>query len=98
MVPFRFFRSLVTQSGTDLSSATAARSLKKGLFRDPARTEISSPGDINMDGILDVLDVVQVVQCILGEQVENCEIGDVNGDSIVDVLDVVQLVNIILGS
>ena len=53
-------------------------------------------GDINQDGILDILDVVQIVQCVMGEQVESCELGDVNGDEIVDILDIVQILNIIL--
>ncbi|MBL7047671.1 MAG: serine hydrolase [Candidatus Marinimicrobia bacterium] len=53
-------------------------------------------GDINEDGILDILDVVQEVQCILGEQTENCEYGDVNDDGIVNVLDIVIMVNMIL--
>ena len=53
-------------------------------------------GDINIDGVVNVLDIVQLVNLILSnEYQENC---DLNEDEIVNVLDVVQLVNIILNS
>ena len=51
-------------------------------------------GDINNDGIVNILDVVQVVNLVLSDEYE--EQGDLNGDSIVNILDIVQLVNIIL--
>ena len=52
--------------------------------------------DINIDGIVNVLDIVQLVNLILSnEYQENC---DLNEDEIVNVLDIVQLVNIILNS
>jgi hypothetical protein len=54
-------------------------------------------GDLNQDGVLDVLDIVEIVDCILGDPAENCLYGDVNEDGIVDVIDVVQMVSLILG-
>jgi len=53
-------------------------------------------GDINQDGILNVLDLVQVVGCILDGEPENCDAGDVNEDAVVDVLDIVQIFGLIL--
>jgi len=50
------------------------------------------PGDINLDGYIDVLDIVALVGCILGTYDDNCECGDVNGDGRVDILDVVSLI------
>ncbi|MBL7047584.1 MAG: M28 family peptidase [Candidatus Marinimicrobia bacterium] len=55
-------------------------------------------GDINQDGNLDVLDIVQAVECILEEPPYNCELADVNTDGNVDVLDIVQMVSLILGN
>jgi len=51
-------------------------------------------GDINEDGIINVLDVIQVVNLILS--LEFNELADVNLDNNIDVLDIVLIVNIIL--
>ena len=56
--------------------------------------EDSLTGDVNSDGIVNVLDIVQTVNLVLTNEYE--ENGDLNGDGIVNVLDIVQLVNIIL--
>ena len=53
-------------------------------------------GDLNGDGINNVLDVVLLVNCVLGEECNECA-GDLNQDGILNVLDVVLLVNGILG-
>ena len=57
-------------------------------------------GDVNMDSVLNVLDVVILTNFILGTDSpdpDQFEAGDINGDGILNVLDVVQLVNLILG-
>ena len=51
-------------------------------------------GDINNDGILNVLDLVALVSIILSE--ENTTAGDVNNDGSTNILDAVLLTNIIL--
>ena len=56
--------------------------------------EIQS-GDLNGDGILNILDVVALINIVLGNT-DPVESGDLNGDGILDILDVVQLINIIL--
>ena len=53
-------------------------------------------GDVNMDGYLNILDIVLIIQCILGEQTENCDLGDINADGFVDMLDVVIIVGFIM--
>tara|TARA_B100000609_G_scaffold65995_1_gene52048 strand:- start:659 stop:4048 length:3390 start_codon:yes stop_codon:yes gene_type:complete len=65
---------------------------------DPCENTI--PGDTNGDSITNVLDVVTLVQYILGlTDLEGCSVdaSDFNGDGIVNVLDVVSLVQNILG-
>ena len=52
-------------------------------------------GDINGDEIVNVLDVIETVNIILGLADYNVQ-ADLNSDSIVNVLDVIQVVNIIL--
>jgi hypothetical protein len=52
-------------------------------------------GDLNDDGLVNVLDVVVLVNMVLGISEEDY-IGDLNNDDLINVLDVVILVNIIL--
>ena len=56
-------------------------------------------GDVNKDGILNVVDIVSIVGQILGEadNEDEVQIADINGDSIVNVVDIVEVVSIILG-
>jgi hypothetical protein len=55
-------------------------------------------GDVNGDGDINVLDIVQIVGYILsGEADFDLACADSNGDGSVNVLDIVQLVNAILG-
>ena len=56
-------------------------------------------GDVNQDGSLDVLDIVSIVNHIVGENtLDNIEYSyaDYNSDLYVDVLDIVGMVNSIL--
>jgi hypothetical protein len=53
-------------------------------------------GDMNSDGLLNVLDIVSLVNIILSGETD--PLGDVNLDGDINVLDVVILVNIILAS
>ena len=56
-------------------------------------------GDINSDGSIDILDIVLVVNIILGV-LDPTDIqqsaSDINSDGVINILDVVQIVNIIL--
>ena len=55
--------------------------------------------DVNSDGIVDILDIVRIVNQIMGNSEFNDDefaAADFNGDAIVDILDIVQIVNYIL--
>ena len=52
-------------------------------------------GDMNDDGLLNVLDVVSLVNIILNDD-DYIVFGDMNQDDLLNVLDIVQLVNFIL--
>ena len=66
------------------------------VFPPISGNEECGTGDLNEDGINNVLDVVSLVNCVLGENCEVCY-GDMNQDGVLNVLDVVLLVNTILG-
>ena len=52
-------------------------------------------GDLNMDGIVNILDVVSMVNIVLSGEENN--MSDLNNDGISNILDVIILVNIVLG-
>ena len=53
-------------------------------------------GDLNVDGILNIIDIVQIVGLILTDSEYTCS-ADSNSDGVVNILDVIQLVQNILG-
>ena len=54
-------------------------------------------GDVNDDGVLNVLDVVQIVSAIVAGDTDGLDCADMNGDGIINVLDIVQIVSTITG-
>ena len=58
-------------------------------------------GDVNLDDVVNILDVVNLVQAILGNEElgdnQTCN-ADINEDEIINILDVVALVQAILGN
>ncbi len=54
------------------------------------------PGDLNFDTTLNVLDVIILVNMVLGFESPNYSAGDINSDSVINILDVVSLVSLIL--
>jgi len=53
-------------------------------------------GDINGDESIDVLDVVLLVNMILGSEIPNYFTADINNDGLINVQDIITLINIIL--
>ena len=51
-------------------------------------------GDINMDGNVNILDIINVTNCILSDCSDLC--ADLNLDGTINILDIINLVNIIL--
>ena len=68
-----------------------------GRYLHCSTTNISgnTAGDLNLDGIINILDVIEMVSLIL-ENSDYNELADINSDGSVDVVDVIQIVNIIL--
>ena len=59
-------------------------------------TNVISLGDTNLDGQINIIDVVLVIDIILDTGNEYNLLADLNEDGIINVIDVVQLVDIIL--
>ena len=58
-------------------------------------------GDVNMDGQINVIDIVSVVNYVLGlAELTNyqSQLADMNNDDTVNILDIISIVNIILGN
>jgi hypothetical protein len=62
--------------------------------------DCAANGDVTLDGTVNILDVVNLVQAILGQSSltdnQTCN-ADINGDTVVNILDVVAIVQSILG-
>jgi hypothetical protein len=54
-------------------------------------------GDVNFDNSIDILDIVMMVNMILGTEISNTA-GDVNEDGEINIMDVILTINIILES
>ena len=61
--------------------------------------EICVSGDVNSDGIVDILDIVQsigiIMDTIFPTPLQSCA-ADLNSDGIIDILDIVSLVSVIM--
>ncbi|MBC8310687.1 MAG: aryl-sulfate sulfotransferase [Candidatus Marinimicrobia bacterium] len=68
---------------------------RPGVIQEINFTSIFLLGDLNSDLVLDVLDIVIMVNVIMGH-IEDMGNSDMNSDGLINVLDIVQLVNIIL--
>ena len=57
-------------------------------------------GDMNGDSLINVLDVVVLLNCVLAANCSSFDnsIGDINNDGLWDVIDIVALINIILSN
>ena len=58
-------------------------------------------GDVTGDGVLNVLDIVTLANCVLNDSclgLENACAADLNSDGNYNILDIVLLANIILGN
>ena len=60
----------------------------------PVSLGSSLNGDVNADGVVNVLDVVLIINMVLNS--EYTSTADINSDGVINVLDVVVLVSIIL--
>ena len=95
-VTFRFVAEDILYSG----DAGSGGSLVEAGLDDFSLEYLSSGsgilGDVNNDESVDVLDVVLLVNMILGTESPNYATADINFDGSINVQDIISLINIIL--
>jgi len=53
-------------------------------------------GDLNIDELVNIMDVVLMINMILGSETPNYATADINSDGYINIQDVILLINIIL--
>jgi hypothetical protein len=57
--------------------------------------QTGTPGDVNMDGIINILDVIVMINMILDVENESF-LADINGDGSINIQDIILVINLIL--
>jgi len=99
-VQFRFIASDIFNDGDNGSGGSLVEAALDDFKLEIIGYE-SSLGNLNLDSEINILDVVILVNIVLGDIIPSqtqLESGDINQDSEIDVLDIVGLVNMVLGS
>jgi len=67
-----------------------------GLGKDFSinNTQNIIPGDVNQDGLVNILDVIITVNYIFSG--DYSELADLNEDAIINIMDILEIVNIII--
>jgi hypothetical protein len=90
-----------SEGTTDGYWNTYRGNMKRTGYYEASGSSACTTADLNDDGIIDILDIVQTVNIVLGNitpsATQACA-ADVNGDTIIDILDIVLIVNIIMGN
>ena len=94
-IQFRFIAEDVYNSGDSGTGGSIIEAAIDDFTVSIFETNPDLSGDLNGDGLLNVLDVVVMVNLILSGDVTDG--ADMNGDGSCNVLDIVILVNLILG-
>ena len=76
------------------SNYSAMIEIENAIFNFAEETDFIINGDINLDNVVNIQDVILLINLILNNEYNF--IADLNLDDILDVLDVVQIMNIIL--
>ncbi len=99
-----FLEDLQSDNNVGSSWAISTQEMASGDYGTPGTfnsEECTGTADVNSDGVLNILDIVNIIQFILDESdftpIQIC-ISDVNNDDVVNILDIVIIVNLILGT
>ena len=95
-IQFRFIAEDIAYNGDNGSGGSLVEAAIDNFKISNISENSGIIGDANNDQQLNVLDVVIIVNMILGFEIENYATGDLNNDSQINVQDIVILINLIL--
>ena len=93
---FRFVAEDIAYSGDDGSGGSLVEAAIDDFSIEYISENVSIPGDVNNDSNVDIIDVVLVVNMILGTEPLNYGAADLNNDNAINVQDIISLINLIL--
>ena len=95
-VQFQFIAEDIYYDGDAGSGGSLVEAAIDDFKLEFVSNELSLLGDLNNDLVINVLDVILLVNMVLGFESPNYSAGDINSDSEINILDVVALVSMIL--
>ena len=93
---FKFIAEDLSYPGDNGSGGSLVEAAIDDFIIEYVATNSSILGDVNNDEILNVLDVVIVVNMVLGSESLNYFSADMNSDGSINVQDIIILINLIL--
>ena len=95
-VQFKFIAEDIFNNGDTGSGGSLVEAAIDNFLLEYALTDPLILGDVNLDFVVNILDVIILVNMVLGFEEPNLAQGDINSDSQINILDVVGLVSLIL--
>ena len=95
-VQFKFIAEDIFYNGDAGSGGSLVEAAIDDFMLEYVLSESFMVGDLNSDSTINVLDVILLVNMVLGFEEPNYSAGDINFDSEINILDVVNLVSMIL--
>ena len=93
---FKFIAEDLSYPGDNGSGGSLVEAAIDDFIIEYVATNSSILGDVNNDEILNVLDVVIIVNMVLGSESLNYFSADMNSDGAINVQDIIILINLIL--
>ena len=94
-VQFKFIADDAFYDGDDGSGGSLVEAAVDN-FKIQYVGDVAASGDINNDGSINVVDVILVVNMILGTSESDLVAADLNADGQINVLDIVIIIDLIL--
>ena len=96
-IQFKFVAEDIFYNGDDGSGGSLVEAAIDNFLIEYTGDATTS-GDVNNDGSINVLDVIQVVNMILGNSEPDLLSADLNSDGAINILDIVMIIDIILNN
>jgi len=96
-IQFKFVAEDIFYNGDDGSGGSLVEAAIDNFLIEYTGDATAS-GDVNSDGSINVLDVIQVVNMILGNSEPDLLSADLNSDGTINILDIVMIIDIILNN